>query len=287
MLTTNGYRIDLVEALAERRALLHDRQAYGAVMDHGGFDLSVYTLDELVRTTDAAELAKPEDQRQVNSCGGHGGTTAFERCYELSTGVRVQFSRMYLYLRGKAQDQIRGDNGMTISGGIKQMREGGICTEALFPYPGRYLENIPAGADAEAKQYLLGSAIDATADGDPNELAQRYLGHNMGAFYNGCAWTRAMANPVHGVIEEWTTPSRADGGHAWAFVGLSPRQDARGRFYYWLANSHSIQWGNGGFAELSPTAYAAMCAHQWTESFAISNPLVPKRGKKIIWNLAA
>jgi len=73
---------------------------------------------------------------------------------------------MYLYLRGKAQDGIRGDNGMTISGGVKQLRERGCCLESTFPYPGRYVQSIPTGADAEAAKYKLGAAVDVTASGD-------------------------------------------------------------------------------------------------------------------------
>lgn len=286
-LSTNGYRFDLVESLGLRRAALHDHHAWGAVMDHAETDLCVYTLDDLRTIEQAEELANTEDQKQVNSCGGHGGTTAFERAYEIDQGVRVQFSRMYLYLRGKAQDGIRGDNGMTISGGVKQLRERGCCLESTFPYPGRYVQSIPTGADAEAAKYKLGAAVDVTASGDVNEFAQRFLGHNMGALYNGCSWTDAFSNPVNGVIERWATPTSRDGGHAWALVGLSPRQDSRGYHYYWLANSWGVSWGRRGFAELAPEAFAGMCAHRWTEAMALSNPIVPTARKRVTWNLSS
>lgn len=283
----NGFRGDLVEQFAERRAMLHDRVAYGAVMDQSATDLCVYSLEDLVGTKEPEDLAHAEDQRQVNSCGGHGGTTAFERAYEIQTGVRKQFSRMFLYLRGKAEDGIRGDNGMTISGGVKCLKERGCCTEDTFPYPGRYVESIPSGADEEAALFKLGSSVDVQAQDDPNEYAQKFLGHNMGALYNGCAWTSSMANPVNGVIERWTTPGR-DGGHAWAYVGLSERTDAKGRHYYWLANSHSVQWGRRGFAEMSPDAYLGMCRHNWTESFGLSKLVIPTAKKKVIlWDFSS
>lgn len=283
----NGFRTDLVESLGMRRAALHDHLAYGAVMDHAAGDLCVYTIDDLRTIEEAEQLAKNEDQAQMNSCGGHGGTTAFERCYELDQGVRVQFSRLFLYLRGKAQDGIAGDNGMTISGGVKQLATGGCCLEATFPYTGRYSEHVPTGADAEAANYRLGASVDVTAGGDPNDVAQRFLGLNMGALYCGCSWTNTWSNPVAGVIERWTQPSNRDGGHAWALVGLSPRKDSRGRFYYWLANSWGVSWGRRGFAELAPEAFAGMCAHRWTEAMALSKPIVPAARKKVIWNLTS
>lgn len=262
------------------RGLVDDTR--DAVMAYSG-PLDTYEADELTPVEKPWDIAVTEDQARMNSCGGHGLSTAGERCAG-QRGVLMALSRMWSYLRGKARDNIRGDRGMTIGGGVWVAKNLGICRESVFPYPQSYSEFIPPNAAEDAKNFLIGSASDITAGGQ--EMAQQFLGRNMGALYCGCAWTNNMANPRNGVIESFGFGD-GQGGHAWAIVALSPRKQGN-LHYYWLANSHSIRYGNRGFAEVSPDTFEGMLRHRFTEAVGLSEPTVPVANPRFVlpkWGL--
>ena len=70
---------------------------------------------------------------------------------------------------------------------------------------------------------------------------------------HGIQWNSSCDHPV---IDGYTT--RGGGGHALAFISLSERLDKSGQHYLWLANSWGTNWGNKGWAEVSPTAVTQM-----------------------------
>lgn len=244
----------------------------------GHCELSTYGVDELQPVSDPTSIVQTEDQGQMNSCGGHGGSTAIERVEFLETGRQVQLSRMWVYIRGQQIDGIRGDRGMTISAGVRLLQGQGVCTESTYPYPRSYTTNIPSGASEEAEKRKIGSSVRIRT----YDQMQTFLGGNMGAVYGGCQWTSAMANPQNGVVERFR-PGRGL-GHAWAIVALSPRTDSQGRHYVWLANSHSVRYGNRGFAELSPTCCTEMLQHNFTDLVGLSKLTVPVPRVKINWS---
>lgn len=244
----------------------------------GRFDLCCYAADELQPISDPTAIVQTEDQGQMNSCGGHGGSTALERVEFLETGQQVQLSRMWVYVRGQQIDGIRGDRGMTISAGVRVMMSQGVCTEATHPYPRSYTTSIPSGAAEEAKTRTIGASVRIRT----YDQMQTFLGGNMGAVYGGCQWTSAMANPRNGVVERFQ--AGRGGGHAWAMVALSPRVDSQFRHYIWLANSHSVRYGNRGFAEISPVACQEMLQHNFTDLVGISKLQRPVPRVKINWS---
>jgi hypothetical protein len=250
---------------------------FDAIMSYGD-KLDTYEVDELSPIEGPWDLVQTEDQAQMNSCGGHGASTGFERACHCKYGSHEQYSRMYAYIVGQRKNNIRGDTGMTIGGGVEMLKEG-ICRESLLPYTGQYFTTIPQAAIDDAKKHRIGSVTDIIENN--HEVMQRFLGLNMGAITAGCRWTQNMANPRNGVIESFG--SSRGGGHAWAFVALSPRKDSSGRHYYWLANSHGLRWGNRGFAEVSPDCVSAMWQDNFTEMYGLSEPIVPQANPRVKW----
>lgn len=75
-----------------------------------------------------------------------------------------------------------------------------------------------------------------------------------------------------GVVEQFRP---GGGGHAICFLGYSPREDAQGRKYLWLANSWSEQWGDRGWAEVAPRAVDQMAQHPETVMIGLSDLSTP------------
>jgi hypothetical protein len=69
---------------------------------------------------DPRSVMKIENQGSVGSCQGHALSSCVELCYYIATGdLTRQLSRAYAYYETQRIDNISGDRGSTISGGIK------------------------------------------------------------------------------------------------------------------------------------------------------------------------
>lgn len=80
-----------------------------------------------------------ENQGQIGSCQGNSITTAIEVCnYNKRNKSLKQLSRMHAYIETQKIDGIQGDNGSTITGGVKFAKEKGAILESLYPYPNSY-----------------------------------------------------------------------------------------------------------------------------------------------------
>ena len=108
------------------------------------------------------DILKVENQGPMGSCVGHGGSSGAECLVYLSSGLKVQLSRMFCYLISQRQTGIRGDNGATIAGCVQGLMKVRICEETVFPYPNpvRYNPNVPQSAiTAAEKCKILGHQL--------------------------------------------------------------------------------------------------------------------------------
>ena len=163
------------------------------------------------------------------------------------------------------RDNIRGDHGSCVASGVAEAMQNGIAEEKYWPYPARYNPAKPANFAAyqeNAKQYKIGSSRKMTSyDG-----IATFLGSGQGAVEIGIQWNSSCDHPV---IDGYTM--RGGGGHALAFISLSERLDKSGQHYLWLANSWGTNWGNKGWAEVSPTAVAQMLSLRSNVMIGISD----------------
>jgi C1A family cysteine protease len=236
-----GWRIDLedfaaLEALPDEIPVLAMRGSFKAV------------------TLDPREVIQIPNQGQQGACQGHALTTCMEWCYDIASGrADVQLSRAAGYYLSQARDNIRGDSGSCVASGVAEAMENGIGEEKYWPYPQRYNPAKPADFAAykqNALQYKIGSSRKLTS----YEGVATFLGSGQGGVEIGIGWNSSCE---HSVIESY---SSGGGGHALAFIALSERKNNAGESYVWMANSWGTNWGNKGWAEVSPKAVQQMAA---------------------------
>lgn len=204
----------------------------------------------------------------VHNCQGHSLTTTMEGAYYLATAGSIQLCRNFAYVMSQKVDNISGDSGSTVSGGVKVATSAGLCREELWKYSGSYTRNPPGGWDP-----LLKDGLNYVAGGytpiEGYDQAFKFHASRLGWIHSGFMWGDSVDRQAGngGVIENW---SPGGGGHSVAFVGYTPeKSDGQGRPYLIQVNSWSERWGNNGFVLWSPKAFDAMCNHQWSEVVGI------------------
>jgi len=211
-------------------------------------------------------FVKSEDQRQTNSCSGHGGSTAGEAVSFLETGQLIQLSRWGLYVLAQKKCGLFGsDCGATLSGVEEAMREG-IPEEESWKFPGWYDTAVPPGAMESAKKRKVVHTIDLESGG--YDSVRTVIGQNIGACVFACSWPLVVTGGNR--IERYQPQGR--GGHCMAWVALSKITDSKGRPYIIGPNSHA----NLPYLIWSPDAVQAVLDHEQWGSFGITMMQVPK-----------
>jgi hypothetical protein len=200
----------------------------------------------------------------VHNCQGHSLTTCCEGAYYMATGGTIAFSRQFAYIGSQKVDNINGDSGSTVSGGVKLATGKGLCREILWPYTGNYHRNPPGGSWEACEQDGANYKIGQYSEIKGYDGAFKFIASRLGWVHTGMMWGDTIDRQApSGVIERW---SPGGGGHSVAFVGYTPEKtDGQGRPYLINVNSWSTRWGNGGYVLWSPAAFDAMCNHQWSE----------------------
>jgi len=198
-------------------------------------------------TLDPRQILKTENQGSQGSCRGHSGSTGAEWIRVIATHeFPFQLSRAMMYYETQRVDNIRGDRGSTIMGGVKVLRDVGLCREDLWPYPRSYDPTRPtnwAAVVADAAIHKVTTANQMKSyDG-----VRAWLGSGQGYVDCGISWSSAYAQPI---VERY---SGGNGGHAIALITLSKRKDNQGRPYVWMLNSHGNGSGVNGWSEWSPS----------------------------------
>ena len=225
---------------------------------------------------DPRKLVKVENQGQQGACAGHSLSSIMEWCYCIATGGEMkQLSRAMAYYEAQRLSNIRGDNGSTISAGVKLALNTGVCDESLWKYPSSYNPARPASFDAVLENAAKNKLKSATPIKSYNDY-RTFVGSGRGGVHNGISWGTGMSRAV---VE---TFAPGGGGHAIAGLCLSEREDSQCRPYVWILNSWDLSFGSRevpGWQEWSPRAIEQMLSHQWTEMVGLSDMEVPKPRK--------
>lgn len=169
-----------------------------------------------------------DDQMRMNSCVGHGLTTALEKVIYMKTRTPTQLSRLYAYRMAQAETGIRSDSGAQLSGALKASLKG-ICREAVFPY-GPYNTPITQAAKDDAKKWVVVGHIKV-----PNYQSWRTaLGGNIAGIMTASSWPIEVDR--NGYARRYHPMGR--GGHCYAAMFLADTADANGRPDVWMVNSH-------------------------------------------------
>lgn len=196
---------------------------------------------------DPRQLLKVENQGGVGSCAGHSLTTNIEYIYALATGGQsIQLSRAMAYYETQRIDGIRGDNGSTISGGVKLAKSIGVCREELWPYRAVYDNRRPQNFEAvkaDAANYRIARDVRLKN----YDQIRAWLGSGQGGAHTGFPWSRSYEAAV---VEQGNR--HVVGGHSEAWICLSNRKDGSGRPYVWAIGSYSTRSGNNGWREFNP-----------------------------------
>jgi len=209
---------------------------------------------------------KIEDQGQVGSCAGHAMSSCCEVLNHIdSRGGIVNLSRMFAYLMAQKCDGLSGDKGATISGAVKAAKLYGICQESTFPYPGKYVSQVPEAAVAEAASHKVKNHESLSGYDD----CFKWLATGTGVIEIGIPWVQTLAQDKTGVIDR--AAGQEYGGHALAIVGYTKRKDSNGRQFLIMANSHGTGWGKNGFAEIAPALFDQWGRDSYSEMIGITD----------------
>lgn len=194
------------------------------------------------------------DQGQIGSCSGCSRAGCME---DLANGIGnqgIEFSEMFAYLTGQAVDDLLGqDVGATISGGIKASKDHGNSPRDLFPYPNRYMVDIPQQCypEAEKHQLLAHSQVHSAKE------ARQAIGSGF-PIYLGIMWGQEMDRAV---VDRYS--GNGIGGHSVRINGYVGD-------YFLIPNSWGEGWGDRGWAKWHMRAVDQMIKHSNSEFFAVS-----------------
>lgn len=232
--------------------------------------LAIPMLGEPPEEIDPRPYHRVENQGQQGSCQGHDISSCVEHCHHIATGEVKQYSRAHGYYGSQRIDGLLGrDQGSTISGGVELTKTVGLVSEEEWPYPPRYNPNPPVSWEKIAEManpFRIKSHMVLRS----YEEMFNYLATGQGAISTGTAW--GFTPNSEGVVERY---SGGSGGHATAVLGYSRRKDSRGRRYLWLLNSWGTSWGNGGWAEVSPSAWDSVVRNNYTVIIGVSDLSTP------------
>lgn len=246
------------------------------------------SIDELVRTSkplaefrglripdkiDPRPWHRIENQGSMGSCQGHALSSVCELGWRIATRCSrredmIQFSPLFAYITSQEIDGIRGrDDGSTINAGRQSAMQYGCCPLELCPYPNpvQYTDRISKDAFEAAKDFKIRSHTLCRNYDD----VFAFLASGQGGVEIGIAWGDQMMECRNGVLERFYP---GQGGHAVCFLGYDDElKDRSGRHYLWLANSWSEEWGERGWARVSPPAVDQMCRHRDTVMVGLSD----------------
>ena len=214
-----------------------------------------------------------EYQGAMGSCQGNDLASCLECCYYQKTGDKIQFSRIFAYRETQKIDGIRGDQGSTISGGVKLARETGLPLETTVPYPNRYPSRFQPSQAAydEAAKHKIRSHVRI----DSPQQARDWILTNMGAVTLGISWPVRLSSGA--VVKSFR--GGGGGGHAIAILDYYQAKEKINPFgedVFVVANSHGKNYGDHGWFYITRNAFSQMLSHRWTAAFGVSDMTTPK-----------
>ncbi len=250
-----SWNIDYEDFEGLERILAHDDIAKSAAAAYSGSD-----LPEEIDYTDKILI---ENQFSIGSCQGNSISSCTELCYRLSTGEVVQLTRMGAYIWTQELDGLVGrDVGSTIYNGFLVAQKG-LCVEALWKYPSRYMTSPPDGSKAEAEANRKYKLLKGWRLKSPDDV-MTWLESNQGPIHIGIEWTNSLSNAGDFVT---SYGGGGGGGHS---VFLAGYRTVRGTRCPKMYNSWSKSWGNNGRTTISRQALDAMFTRRFTVMIGVN-----------------
>jgi len=260
--TSYGYRIDLEQPKKLQEGCSEDRTL---------LKMSEGELPKLV----LPEFSPIENQANQGACQGHSLSTCAENCRVRSGAKHVQLSRACAYYESQRIDNIRGDSGSTINGGIELVENAGICTEADWEYPSSYNPRRPSTWENSVRYKIQGHVLLTDFAKLLDWIAFK------GPIHIGIAWSRDIDQQVgqDGTIRTYS--GRGGDGHSVALDGLT-YEDWQGNPLPGnepgaiLSNSWSERWGFKGRCIVLRRAFESMVRTQWSIFAGLHGTVSPK-----------
>lgn len=196
------------------------------------------------------------DQGREGACTGFGLTTVAHyllRTRHVVKDVNAVSPRMF-YEMAKRYDEWEGDDysGSSARGGMKGWHKHGVCSSKLWAYKaGKNAPRLTNNRAQDAAKRPLGAYFRVN---HKDLVAMHSAIAEVGVLY-ATASVHAGWDKVDGTglipFEEGN-----EGGHAFAIVAF----DERG---FWIQNSWSATWGNGGFGLISYDDWLANGTDVW------------------------
>lgn len=275
-----GYRLDLED---------HDAIVAGS---------APYT--QLMRSSEWQEADlfswwRIRNQGQQGSCRGHSLAANARLCYRIAAGtidldedgqeneanLQDDFSPDYCYYECQRTNNIRGDSGATVAGGIP-VGLAGVVREIDMPYTVAYdPQRVTPALREKAKQWKFArytklEDVDAVFD---------WVGSGQGGLDWGKVWPLPFTK---GCLVKSMSSSARGGGHATAggtlirgktLKALVPALANEVTDDEWILqcmNSHSSSAQFKGFYFVTRKGCADILAHSWTEAIGWSDMAVPQ-----------
>lgn len=256
------------------------------------------------QTTDLFKWWHIRNQGQVSSCRGHSGAANMRFLHRLSTGklpdldgdgienekLQDDFSAMYFYLMAQKFDNLWGrDQGATIGAGVK-VAMAGCAREIKFPYPGRYVTEIPEAAKVDAPNYRVKRYTRFEGSQDAEKMFD-WLGSGQGSIDWGNVWPLPF---VKGCLVKGLPRNQGGGGHATAPLGVARGADVIGwnpslkselredEYVLVVANSHDVTAQFRGFYFVTLNGLREILDHRFTEAVGFSDMETPTL-RKVDW----
>lgn len=188
-------------------------------------------------------LFDPLNQAPQGACQGHSLALVFTICYYLATARIEAFSRAAAYYLSQRHDNIRGDQGSTLSGGQWVATQHGLCLERDWPYPSRYNPAEPPGVKYPFK------LVASQPTKDPEQIMQALdLGLPV---QDGIIWDSSVSRTL-----STNYVGAGGGGHSttlWTKSGENYRR----------INSWGM-WDRDGCNENTPRSLEQQVRHRWS-----------------------
>jgi len=215
---------------------------------------------------DFRSILTVENQSNMSSCVGHGGSTAMEHLQYLAARTKLQFSRMFAYITAQRQSGIRGDNGATITGCVNALTAIGCCLEATLRYPARYNTTISQAAIAEAAKYrILGHR---KLRGYKEVL--EWLQSGKGPVIAGFTWRQTFSR-TQGIIRRTDVRGPSVGGHCTLYTGYQGDLGSDGQLLLDNINSWDRDFGQEGWSQWEAGAIDDLSNERYTELIGITD----------------
>jgi hypothetical protein len=267
--------------------------------DHHSIAANSAPYQQLMRSSEWQEVDlfswwHIRNQGMQGSCRGHSLAANARLCYRMAAGtidldedgreneanLQDDFSPDYAYYESQKANNIRGDRGATISGGVP-VGLAGVAREIDMPYtvaydPGRVTSELrQKAAKFKFARYTKLEDVDAVFD---------WVGSGQGGLDWGKVWPLPFTK---GCLVKGLSRAARGGGHATAggtlIKGLTLKklvpslanEVTDDEWILQCMNSHSSSAQFRGFYFCTRKAVADILAHQFTEAIGWSDMAVP------------